>query len=166
MGRPDRADPVIEALRKRVHVVEQVSARLTHRPSVFLMEWTDPPYCGGHWNPELVELAGGREVLGRKGEYSVRVQWEDVLRADPEVIVLTCCGHGVERTLQDVPLLKARPGWSSLRAVRSGRVHVCDGSAYFSRPGPRLVDSLEILAEIIDPEKWAGRFPTRDVIRP
>jgi iron complex transport system substrate-binding protein len=124
---------------------------------VLLLEWADPPYCSGHWGPELVELAGGREVLGRLGEDSVRVKWEEVLRADPEVIVLACCGHGAERTLRDVPLLEARPGWQDLRAVRSGRVYACDGSSWFSRPGPRLVDSLEILAEIIHPETWTER---------
>jgi iron complex transport system substrate-binding protein len=151
MDRPERAGPVVERLRQRVRAVEEASARSSHRPSVFLMEWADPPYCNGHWGPELVELAGGREVFGRKGEDSVRIEWDEVLAADPEVIVLACCGHGVERTLRDLPLLEGRPGWQSLRAVKAGRVHVCDGSAYFSRPGPRLVDSLEILAEIIHP---------------
>ena len=164
MGRPERAGPVVRALQERVGAVERVSSRLD-RPTMLLMEWAEPPYCSGHWGPELVELAGGREVLGRAGEYSVRVEWEEVLRADPEVIVLACCGHGVERTLKDVPLLEARPGWGSLRAVRSGRVHVCDGSAYFSRPGPRLVDTLEVLAGIIHPEAWAGRWPDRGAVR-
>jgi iron complex transport system substrate-binding protein len=164
MGRPERAPPLLGELKERVRRVEEVSAGLD-RPSVLLLEWVEPPYCSGHWGPELVELAGGRELLGRPGEYSVRVNWEQVVKADPEVIVVACCGHAVERTLRDVPLLQARPGWSSLRAVRSGHVHVCDGSAYFSRPGPRLVNTLEILAEIIHPEAYAGRFPDRGVVR-
>jgi len=164
MGRPERAGPVIAQLKERVRIVAEVSSRLDH-PTVLLLEWADPPYCSGHWGPELVSLAGGGEVLGRPGEDSVRVEWDHVLRADPEVIVLACCGHGVERTLRDVPLLQARPGWQTQRAVRTGRVHVCDGSAYFSRPGPRLVDTLEILAGIIHPEVWAGRFPDRGVVR-
>jgi iron complex transport system substrate-binding protein len=165
MGHPERAGPVVRGLRDRVRAVADGSSRTSARPSVFLMEWADPPYCCGHWGPDLVELAGGHDVLGRSGADSVRVEWEEVLAADPEVIVLACCGHGVERTLRDLPLLQARPGWSSLRAVRSGRVHACNGSAYFSRPGPRLVDSLEILAEVIHPELWAGRFPDRGVVK-
>ena len=165
MGRPERAQPVVRALKDRVRAVAEGSSRAAGRPSVFLMEWADPVYCCGHWGPELVELAGGTDVLGRAGEDSVRVEWEAVRAADPEVIVLACCGHGVDRTLRDVPLLRARPGWSSLRAVRSGQVFACDGSAYFSRPGPRLVDSLEILAEAIHPELWAGRFPDRGVVK-
>jgi iron complex transport system substrate-binding protein len=165
MGRPQRAEPVVQALRDRVRAVAEGSARASGRPAVFLMEWAEPVYCCGHWGPELVELAGGHDVLGRPGEDSVRVEWEAVVAADPEVLVLACCGHGVERTLQDLPLLRSRPGWSSLRAVRAGRVYACDGSAYFSRPGPRLIDSLEILAELIHPELWAGRFPDRGVVR-
>lgn len=165
MGRPERAGPAVRALRERVKVIAEGSARAAGRPSVFLMEWADPVFCTGHWGPELVDLAGGRDVLGRAGEPSVRAEWEAVRAADPEVLVLACCGHGVERTLRDVPLLEARPGWPSLRAVRAGRVYACDGSAYFSRPGPRLVDSLEILAEAIHPELWAGRFPARGVVK-
>jgi iron complex transport system substrate-binding protein len=165
MGHPERSTPVVRALRDRVRAVAEGSSRAPGRPSVFLMEWAEPVYCSGHWGPELVELAGGRDVLGRPGEYSVRVEWEAVRAADPEVIVLACCGHSVDRTLRDLPLLEARPGWSSLRAVRAGRVYVCDGSAYFSRPGPRLADTLEILAEIIHPELWAGRFPDRGAVR-
>jgi iron complex transport system substrate-binding protein len=165
MGHPERAGPVVRGLQERVRAVEEGSARAGERPSVLLMEWAEPPYCSGHWGPELVELAGGRDLLGRKGEDSVRVPWEAVLEADPEVIVLACCGHPVERTLKDLPLLEARPGWASLRAVRAGRVHVADGSAYFSRPGPRVVDSLEILAEAIHPELWPGTFPHRGVVK-
>ncbi len=165
MGHPERAGPVVRGLRDRVRVVAEGAARAAGRPSVFLMEWADPVYCCGHWGPELVELAGGRDVLGQAGEDSVRVEWDAVRAADPEVIVLACCGHGVERALRDVPLLEARPGWASLRAVRSRRVYVCDGSAYFSRPGPRLADSLELLAEAIHPELWAGKFPDRGMVK-
>jgi iron complex transport system substrate-binding protein len=165
MAAPQKAPPVIDALRQRIRAVERACSQTSHRPDVLLLEWADPLFCSGHWGPELVHLAGGREMLGRDAQNSVRLEWDAVLRADPEVIVLACCGHSVERTLRDVPLLEARPGWHALRAVRQRQVFVCDGSAYFSRPGPRLVDTLEILARIIHPEAGVGRFPSGAVVQ-
>jgi len=129
------------------------------------MEWIDPPFCGGHWTPELVEMAGGVDPLGRVGCDSVRIPWESVVEARPEIIVLACCGYSVERTLRDVPILQRSPGWGDLPAVRSGEVYVVDGTAYFSRPGPRVVDALEILAGVMHPSLFAGRYPDRGVIR-
>jgi len=116
-----------------------------------LSEWIDPSFCAGHWSPGLVQLAGGREVIGRTAQRSQTIFWEAILKADPEVLFIACYGFGVERTLQDLPILQSKAGWESLRCVRSGRVFVVDGSAYFSRPGPRLVDSLEILAHALHP---------------
>lgn len=121
------------------------------RPRVALLEWIDPPFSCGHWGPELVRLAGGVEGLGREGLPSRTLRWQEVLDWRPEVLVLACCGYSVERTLQDAPILRSYPGWGELPCVRSGRVFVVDGSAYFSRPGPRLVDSLEILAHALSP---------------
>jgi iron complex transport system substrate-binding protein len=112
-----------------------------------------------------VQIAGGIDPLGRKGRDSSRVRWESVRAAEPEVLVLACCGYRVERTLQDLPILQCAPGWDRLPAVQSGRVYVADGSAYFSRPGPRVVDSLEILAELLHPERFAGCFPDRGVVQ-
>ena len=132
-------------LRRRVAAV---AARApTRRPTVAFLEWLDPPFCGGHWNPELVELAGGREVLGRAGQPSRRVTWDDVAAADPDVIAVAPCGYDLPRARADLAVLAGRPGWASLRAVRDGRVLTFDGSAYFNRPGPRLVDSLERLVD-------------------
>jgi iron complex transport system substrate-binding protein len=153
MGHPERAEPVVAGLEGRVgEVVRAVAGG--PRPTVFVMEWADPIYNAGHWTPELVRLAGGTPVLAAEGEYSVRVPWEDLRAAGPEVLVIACCGHGVERTRRDLPLLAALPGWGQMRAVRCGRVYVADGSAYFSRPGPRVVDTLEILASVIHPGAW------------
>jgi iron complex transport system substrate-binding protein len=150
MGHPERAAEVVFELEERVaEVVRAVAGR--SRPTVFVMEWADPIYNAGHWTPELVRLAGGAPVLAAEGEYSVRVPWEEVRAADPEVLVIACCGHPVERTRRDLPLLEALPGWRELRAVRAGRVYLADGAAYFSRPGPRVVDTLEILAAAIHP---------------
>jgi len=165
LGVPERGDAVVSALVERVEAVRARLAKVNHRTKCFLMEWIDPPFCSGHWGPELVELAGGMEPLGNKGKASTRISWESVLDAQPEVIVLACCGCRPQRTVQDLPILQRYPGWESLPAVQRGRVYVVDGSAYFSRPGPRILDSLEILAEIIHPSLFAGCFPDRGVLR-
>lgn len=149
---PDRAAAVILSLRERVERVRSATAAANQRPPCLLLEWIDPPYCSGHWNPELVKIAGGFDPLGQEGMDSTRVEWGSVLAARPEAIVLACCGYPIERTLRDVPILKSYPGWDSLPAVRNERVFLVDGCAYFSRPGPRIVDSLELLAGIIHPK--------------
>jgi len=161
----DRGEALVTSLNARVDFVRDRTSQAASRPMCFLMEWIDPPYCSGHWSPELVALAGGHDPLGRPGADSTRVSWESVLQARPEVIVAACCGWSVERTQQDLPILEACPGWNSLPAVRAGRVHVVDGSAYFSRHGPRIADSLEILAEILHPDLFAGCFPDRGAVR-
>lgn len=142
-------DVTARSLQKRIDRVAARSESIRHRPSVMLLEWMDPPYSAGHWNPELVQLAGGSEVIGRPGQRSVSITWDAIASADPEVIVIACCGFDVQRTLDEVSLLSQQPQWGSLGCVRRDRVHVVDGSAYFSRPGPRLVDSLEILAHAL-----------------
>jgi iron complex transport system substrate-binding protein len=149
---PERAAAVIAELERRVKSVVSLVADVPDRPKCFLMEWIDPPFCGGHWNPELVELAGGIDPIGRKGEPSRTVTWEEIHRADPDVVVLACCGFAVERTLREMALLAGKAEWETLRAVRQAHVYVADGSTYFSRPGPRIVDSLEMLAHRLHPE--------------
>jgi iron complex transport system substrate-binding protein len=122
------------------------------RPRVALLEWPDPPFSSGHWNPEIVALAGGVEVLARPGERSRRITWDDVAAAEPEVILLSPCGFTLDRAEEELAALGQRPEWRSLEAVRNGRVAVIDGSAYFSRPGPRLKESLAIAAASIHPD--------------
>jgi len=146
------AEEVIAALTARVEAVAARTASLRHRPHVLLLEWLQPPFSCGHWSPELVRLAGGLEGLGREGRPSRTLHWDEIMAWQPEVVVIACCGFSVERTLHDLPPLEAVPGWQDLPAVRAGRVYVTDGSHYFSRPGPRLVDSLEILAHTLHPE--------------
>lgn len=150
-GLPDHGAAVVAALAARIQAVAARSATLASRPRVVLLEWIDPPFSCGHWSPELVALAGGDEVLSQPGQRSRTLTWDEVVAAQPEVIVIACCGFSVERTLEDVPILQRQPGWADLPAVRADRVYVVDGSAYFSRPGPRLVDSLEILAHALHP---------------
>jgi iron complex transport system substrate-binding protein len=144
------AEILIARLQQRVDVV--ASRQVGQRPRVLLLEWIDPPFCAGHWSPELVRLAGGEEVVGDQGRPSRSFNWSEVVAADPDVLVIACCGYTVERSLADLPILRRYPEWTGLRCVRDDRVFVVDGSAYFNRPGPRLVDSLEILAHALHPQ--------------
>ncbi len=148
---PERADAVVAALVGRIEAVRQRACGVPRRRCV-LLEWIDPPFCTGHWGPELVEIAGGVEPIGRRGSDAVAISWDAVLQASPDVLVVACCGYSVERTLADLPILRSRPGFGSLPAAQRGEVYVVDGSAYFSRPGPRIVDSLEILAHTLHPD--------------
>ena len=118
---------------------------------VLTVEWSDPPMTAGNWVPELVALAGGIDTLGADGSHSPRITVEAVAKADPDAIVLMPCGYDLPRTVADGRVLLADPAWSGLRAAQAGAVYATDGNAFFNRPGPRLVESLEILAEIIHP---------------
>jgi iron complex transport system substrate-binding protein len=111
--------------------------------------------AAGNWMPELVQLAGGRDVLGQAGEHSPWLEWDRLRAADPDVIVVLPCGFDLQRTRQEAATLELLPGWHELRAVKNGRVVLCDGNQYFNRPGPRLVESLEILAEVLHPGAFA-----------
>lgn len=145
-------DVVIRRWQTRVETVVRRSATITARPRVALLEWLDPPFSSGHWSPELVRLAGGLEGLGKEGQPSRRLRWEDVVKWAPEIVIVACCGFTVERAMQDLAAAQASAAWNELPAVRSGRVYVADGSQYFNRPGPRLVESLELLAHALHPD--------------
>ncbi|MHA2612021.1 MAG: cobalamin-binding protein [bacterium JZ-2024 1] len=151
VGVEAKAEEVIKGLKERVERVVARTGRVQHQPRVALLEWLDPPFSCGHWSPELVRLAGGVEGLGREGQPSRTLRWEEVADWAPEVVFIACCGFSVERTLEDVQKLLVNPVWQELPAVRAGRVYVSDGMHYFSCPGPRLVDSLEILAHALHP---------------
>jgi iron complex transport system substrate-binding protein len=153
-GRELAGRALVDSLQERVEVVRS-KTKAQPRPRVFCMEWVDPPYCGGHWMKELVEIAGGRDELAVLGRPSYRVEWERVRRFDPEVIVLTCCGFDLARCEQEGAILASFDGAAELSAFQSGRVFAADGSHFFSRPGPRIVESLEILAHLIHPELFA-----------
>jgi iron complex transport system substrate-binding protein len=147
-NRAGRAERVVGALKRRVEAV-RARQRPRRRPRVAFLEWIDPPICGGHWNPELVALAGGEDGLGRPGEPSRTLAWEELLDWQPDVLVVACCGYTVERTRADLALLCSRPDVAQLPCIQSGRVYVADGMSLFSRPGPSLVTSLEVLVEMI-----------------
>ncbi len=122
------------------------------RPSVVCLEWTDPIFPMGNWGPELVEHAGGSCVLGNANAHSAATPWQAVLNADPEVLVVAPCGFGIERAIEEMPGLAARPEWNALQAVRRGQVYVADGNRYFNRSGPTVFESIGVLAEILHPE--------------
>jgi iron complex transport system substrate-binding protein len=165
LGDVDRGKTLVASLTQRVDRVRARAVKPTWRPRCCHLEWIDPLFCSGHWTPELVEIAGGIDPLGRKGLPSIRISWEQIVEARPEILVLACCGYDAERTLQDIGILKRQPQWETLPAVLNGRVYAVNGSAYFSRPGPRIVDSLEIMAEIIHPELFSSRPLTEAIAR-
>lgn len=140
-------------LRERLaRVREAVSGR--ERPRVGCVEWLEPPFSAGHWVPEMVEIAGGEDVLAGPGEPSRRMQWAEVFERSPEALVLMPCGFDVRRTLEEAHLLAEQPGWNEIPAVEGNRVWVVDANSYFSRPAPRLVEGVEILAKILHPDAF------------
>jgi iron complex transport system substrate-binding protein len=158
-GQEERARAVILGLQERIDQVAAVASRAVSRPRVFCMEWMDPPMAGGHWVPEMIRLAGGTDGLAKEGAPSTVIPWDRVVEYDPEVLVVMPCGYKIERTLSEMDLLSTRPGWDDLPAVRAGRVYIVDSPSYFSRPGPRTITGLEMLAEIIHPELFSGLIP-------
>lgn len=164
LGDPERGRTVVRGLRHRIDEVRRAVAGVPERPRVAVLEWLDPPFASGHWTPELVETAGGVEVLGRAGRPSVRTSWEEVAEARPEVLVVACCGWPVKRSLEEWEAVRGDPRVRSLPPVEAGEIWVADGSAYFSRPGPRLVDTLEILAAVLHPERVVRRPPAHAVV--
>ena len=154
-GVPEHAEELIGRLSRRIEAVRRRAARIANRPRVLLMEWVDPPFCSGHWGPELVEIAGGCDPSGRKHQPSVQIRWQEVLDARPDIIVLALCGYDIDRARRDYEILRRFPGFDSLPAAQCGEIYVVNASAYFARPGPRIVDSLEILAGILHPTEFS-----------
>jgi iron complex transport system substrate-binding protein len=155
LGVAERGRSLVAALSERVSAIGERTGDLSPRPRVACLEWIEPLMAAGHWMPELVRLAGGTALFGAAGEASPWLDFADLRAADPDVIVVLPCGFDLERTRRELGPLEARPGFAELRAVREGRMALGDGNAYFNRPGPRLVESLEILAEILHPDRFA-----------
>ena len=154
LGAPERGRDLAERLAQRVAAVSERTQRIRERPSVACVEWIDPLMAAGNWMPELVALAGGGNLFGDPGSDSPWLDWETLRAADPDVIVVLPCGFDLPRTRAELPPLLAQPGWAELRAVENGRVYLTDGNQYFNRPGPRLAESLELLAEILHPDEF------------
>lgn len=158
-GTAERAESLAAQMQQRIDAVAAKTAAIGHKPRTLHLEWVDPLMCGGHWVPEMVELAGGVNCFGDKETGSFPLEWDAVAASQPEVIILMPCGFEVKRALQDLPLLAEKPGWADLPAVRQNRVYAIDAGAYTSRSGPRLVTGLEIMAEMLHPELFAGMVP-------
>ncbi len=153
-----RANQLIAEARTRLRKIEVITKELPHRPRVFCIEWIDPVYCSGHWVPEMVRIAGGIDSLSKEGADSVRIPWDDVVKWNPEVLIVTPCGYDLVQTIERAEQLFSYPGWANLAAVRSRKVFAVDANSYFARPGPRVVDGTELLAHLIHPElfPWDG----------
>lgn len=153
VDREESAEATVAGLRERIDTVAQRTAGIPkdHRTRVAFLEWLDPLFNAGHWNPILIELAGGIDILGNVGKPSRTTPWDSLVRSRPDVLFIACCGFSAERAMEDLPILERQDGWDDLPCVRSGRIYIADGNAYFSRPGPRLVDGLEIMAHALHP---------------
>ena len=143
------AGPVLECLRRRMEALRAPATK-----TVACIEWVEPLMAAGNWTPELIEMAGGIDVFGKVGVHSPRVAWEQIVELDPEVMIVAPCGFGIARTRGEMHWITGRPGFAELRAVQEGQIYLADGNQYFNRPGPRVVETLQILGEIIQ-----GRTP-------
>jgi iron complex transport system substrate-binding protein len=145
------ARALLSSLRERIANVSQMQK--TQRPTVVCLEWLSPPFNGGHWIPEMIDLAGGIDPLGKLGKDSYRMDWDEVLRVDPDVVLVMPCGHNLERSIKEYHATQFPEGWKQVKAVRHGRVYAVNASAYFSRPGPRLVTGLEIMRSLLQDDR-------------
>lgn len=148
----DAAERFVRKLEERVERVQEKAASATHRPRTVVIEWIEPLMVAANWMPDLLDIAGANAPLTESGKRSGYTNWDDVRALDPEVIVVSPCGFDLERTLSEIDVLKGLQGWHDVTAVKSGRVFAADGNALFNRSGPRIVDSLELLAQIVHPE--------------
>jgi len=151
LGRPAEGEALVENMQGRMAAISDTIADRP-KPRLAFIEWIDPPMSGGHWMPELIAAAGGTNLFGETGANSPWITWDAVAAADPDMILVAPCGYDIPVTAREMEVLADIAIWKGLRAVRGGRVFVADGNAYFNRPGPRLVESAEILAEILHPD--------------
>lgn len=149
---PERGKQLVATLEERMARIAKTAARVSRRLRVACIEWIDPLMASGNWMPELVAMAGGSNLFGVAGKHSPWMPWEELRKSDADVILILPCGFDISRTRQELPVLRAKRGWAELKAVRERRVYLLDGNQYFNRPGPRLAESLEILAELLYPE--------------
>jgi iron complex transport system substrate-binding protein len=151
----EAGETLVAALQEQMNTIEKRAFQAEKRPSVAAIEWLNPFMAAGNWVPELIEKAGGKNLFGAAGQHSPWMTWEQLVEADPDVIVALPCGFNLERTRSEMIHFQAQKEWNGLTAMRTGQVFLCDGNQYMNRPGPRLVESLQIFAEILHPELFA-----------
>ena len=154
-GYADHATHLIHRLKSRMQAIATRAADAPTKPRIAAIEWLEPLMAAGNWVPELITMAGGINLFGEAGRHSPWMTWDQLTASDPDIIVAIPCGFDLARTRCEMYWLTQRPHWSSLKAVRTGQVYVCDGDQFMNRPGPRLVESLQIFAEILHPETFA-----------
>jgi iron complex transport system substrate-binding protein len=154
LGVPNRGDELVRKMRRRLNDISQSTRALSH-PRVAFIGWADPLMSGGNWMPSLIEAAGGIDIFGGAAGKSKVLSWSDLLAADPDVILIAPCGYDLAASQRDEAALARDSRWSQLAAVRAGRVYCADGNAYFNRPGPRLAETAEIIAECLHPQHFA-----------
>jgi len=165
LGIPDEASKLVDELKHRMKDITHRAQQIDYAPTIACIEWIDPLMSTGNWMPELIEMAGGVNLFGEAGKHSPWMTWEDLVEKNPDVILVMPCGFDIERALEDMPVLTGKKEWTNLKAVHTNNVYVADGNQYFNRPGPRLVDSLEILAEILYPDVFQFRYQGSGWIR-
>ena len=163
-GTGDRAREITDKLVERIERVRSLLGNERDRPRVFCMEWLDPPYVAGHWVPEMVEIAGGSCGIGKAGEPSFKVSWKEIADFAPQMLFIMPCGYDVEKTLCEIETVTKHDEWFSLPSTSKGQIYIFDANSYFSRPGPRVVDGLEILAKTIHPESMKSYEPPPDAV--
>jgi iron complex transport system substrate-binding protein len=152
LGREAQGTALITDMKNRLDAIGCAAVEAGWKPRLMLIEWMEPLMAGGNWMPELIALAGGEGLFAEAGRHSPWVDWADIAAADPEAILIAPCGFDLDRVLEEMPVLTKLPGWGDLKAVKAGRVAAADGNAFFNRPGPRLVESTEIIAEFLHPD--------------
>jgi iron complex transport system substrate-binding protein len=155
LGAVDKANDVVGRLKARMRAIEDRARSLESRPRVACIEWIEPLMAAGNWMPELIAMAGGINLFGKAGEHSPWMKFEEIVAADPDVILIAPCGFNMDRTAADLPAITARREWSQLKAAKARKVFLGEGNQYFNRPGPRIVESLEILGEVVHPELFS-----------
>ena len=158
-GKAEKAEQLVNSLRNRIRKLEEMVSNVNSRPEVACLEWLDPIFSAGHWVPEMVSKAGGVDRLTQLSRPSIRLEWSRILEYDPEMLILMPCGFNLDRTIQDSESIRHYNGWQRLRAIQNHQVFAVNGTAYFNRPGPRIVDGMAILAEIMHPDSVQGMAP-------
>jgi iron complex transport system substrate-binding protein len=154
LGVEKAGEELLELSEERINIIRHKLKFISEKPQVACIEWLSPLMIAGNWTPEIIEIGGGLPILTEAGKHSSYIDFQDIITADPDIILIMPCGFSIQRTLQEIGLLLDTPGWADLKAIRTQRVYIADGNQYFNRSGPRMTESIEIMAEIINPKQF------------